>query len=526
MHSYLIVLSKTGASMKNIICISIFILLFIYKVAAQTPQWEFMGLAGEEIYDIATDDSGNVYVGSEGGVFKTTNNGTNWIFQNNGLQIGSVNKLFIDYEGNIYLCGSASFPGYGLYKSSDGGENWVGIADTLNGGPINYFEDVTIIPNEPGGFIYVSNYYGVYRSTDEGVTWQSTNYSNPCARNIGINTNGYMFFGNACASWFGIYRSTDLGLTWIRHTFLSVEQAMVYLRDGTILAGCYDPNLGTFGIYKTTNDGDNWFNTNTLNFATSDFVLDKNDDIYVSLFGMVFLSTNNGTSWIDYGLTGPPTTCLAIDSSGYVWAGAHQDGVYRTAGRTVPVELSSFSAEVNGNNVLLSWVTASEINNRGFEIYKQKSEVRSQESVWERIGFVEGSGTTSETNLYSFVDENISNGTYLYTLKQIDFDGNYEYSNTIEVIIETPNDYYLSQNYPNPFNPETNIDYIIPEETLVNISLYDITAKKIKELINERKQPGYYTIKLKGGELSSGIYFYRLITGSGYTAVNKLTILK
>ena len=111
-------------------------------------------------------------------------------------------------------------------------------------------------------------------------------------------------------------------------------------------------------------------------------------------------------------------------------------------------------------------------------------------------------------------------------MKQIDFDGSFEYSNIVEVEAGTLTDFYLSQNYPNPFNPETNIDYRIPEETLVNISLYDITGSKIKELVNEKKQPGHYTIKLKGGELNSGIYFYRLLTTSGHTAVKKLTIIK
>lgn len=133
--------------------------MFTFNIAAQTPQWEFMGLAGEEIYDIAIDDNGYVYIGSEGGVFKSIDNGATWFFKNNGLQIGSVNKLFIDYEGNIYLGASGySNTGCGLYKSTDGGENWVGIADTLNSNPINNFDDVAIIPNEPGGIIYVSNY--------------------------------------------------------------------------------------------------------------------------------------------------------------------------------------------------------------------------------------------------------------------------------------------------------------------------------------------------------------------------------
>ena len=504
-----------------------FVLIITITAVSQTPQWEFMGLAGEEIYDIAVDDSGNVFVASWTGVFKSTDNGDTWLFKNNGLEIAEALKLFIDYEGNIYL-GAVGFSntGCGLYKSTNGGEYWARVADTLNNKPVNNFEDVTIIPNEPGGIIYVSNYYGIYRSTDEGVTWQSTNYSNPCARNIGINRNGYMFFGNACASWFGIYRSIDLGLTWIRHTFLSVNDAMVYLRDGSVLAGCHDPNLNTFGIYKTTNNGETWFNTNTLNFPTADFVIDNNDDIYVALYGLVYLSTNNGTSWIDYGLTGLPTTCLAIDSSGYVWAGSHLDGVYRTEGRTIPVELASFSAVVNKNSLILSWITATEINNQGFEIQRSQKSKNTGQNSWEIIGFVDGNGTTTEIKTYSFIDENVSNGIYLYRLKQIDFDGSFEYSNVIEIDVGIPYKFFLSQNYPNPFNPETKIDYIIPEETLVNISLYDITGRKIKELVNEKKQPGYYTLKLEGGELSSGIYFYRLATTSGFTSVNKLTIIK
>ena len=513
--------------------ISFFALLSI-TAFTQTPQWEFMGLAGEEIYDIAVDDSGNVYVGSEGGVFKSTDNGATWIFKNNGLQVGAVNKLFIDYDGNIYLGGILFNPGYGLYKSTDGGENWFGIADTLNNNPINYFEDITIIPNEPGGIIYVSNYYGVYRSTDNGITWQSTNYSTPCAKHIGINQNGFMFFGNGCASWFGLYRSTDLGLNWVRHTFLSVEDAMIYLRDGSVLAGCYDPGLGSFGIYKTTNDGDNWFNTNTISGLDypSDFVLDTNDDIYVFISGLnfdgVYLSLNNGNSWENYGLSGyHPVTCLAIDSSGYIWAGSHLDGVYRTAGRTVPVELASFSAETINNNVLLSWVTASEINNNGFEIEKLVGSGQyavGNASSWAKIGFVEGNGTTTETKSYSFIDKNVSTGIYQYRLKQIDFDGTFEYSNAIEVTVENPKEYYLSQNYPNPFNPETKINYVIKENGFVQLSVYNILGQVVKELVNEIQSAGSHSVNFNA-DLPSGVYIYKLQTGD-YISSKKMLLVK
>ena len=502
-----------------------FLIIYTNTINAQTPQWEFMGLAGEEIYDIAADDSGNVYVASWTGIFKSTDNGASWEFKNNGLQIGDVYKLFIDYAGNIYLCGSANFPGYGLYKSTDGGENWVGIADTLNSNPTNNFEDVIIIPNEPGGIIYVSNYYGVYRSTDNGITWQSTNYSDPCARNIGINTNGYMFFGNACASWFGIYRSIDLGLNWERHTFLGVS-AMVYLRDGSVLAGCYDPGLGSSGIYKTTNNGDTWFNTNTFSGLSSpwDFTLDKNEDIYAAFVGAIFLSTNNGTSWIDYGLTGPPTTCIAIDSNGYVWAGAHQDGVYRTAGRTVPVELASFSAEVNGNNVLLKWITATEINNQGFQVERQKAQ-KDRNDYWEIIGFVNGNGTTSELQLYSYTDTEVLSGNYQYRLKQIDYDGSFEYSKIIEAEIGTPYYFFLSQNNPNPFNPSTQINYSIKKAGLVQLRVYDLLGKEIANLVNTNKEAGDYSVDFNAAQLPSGIYIYRMQSGD-FVSSKKMILIK
>lgn len=506
--------------------------MFTFNIAAQTPQWEFMGLAGEEIYDIAIDDSGNIYVASWTGIYKSTDNGSTWIFKNNGLQIAEALKIFIDYYGNIYLGAiGLSNTGCGLYKSIDGGEYWAKIADTLNGKPVNTFYDVTKIPNEQKGIMYVSNYYGVYKSTDDGTTWQSTNFNNNLAIDIGINTNNYMFLGNNTASWFGIYRSTNLGSNWERNALLGTT-AMAYLRDGSVLAGCYDPGLGTHGIYKTTNNGDNWFNTNSLNLGFSDFELDNNDDLYVSCPGFgVYLSTNNGIDWINYGLsgTGHSISCLAIDSSGYLWAGSDLDGVYQTAGRNIPVELTSFSAKANNNNILLNWVTTSEINNQGFEIERsEKSKARSEDTNegWENIGFVNGNGTTTEIRRYSFIDSEVTDGTFNYRLKQIDFDGSFEYSNIVEVEVSIPFEFFLSQNYPNPFNPETNIDYVIPKETFVNISLYDVTGRKIRELVNEKKQPGYYTVKLKGKELSSGIYFYRLLTTRGYSAVKKISIIK
>jgi len=505
-----------------------FLIIYTNTINAQTPQWEFMGLAGEEIYDIAADDSGNVYVASWTGIFKSTDNGVTWVFKNNGLQIGDIYKLFIDYEGNIYLCGSANFPGFGLYKSTDGGENWLGFADTLNSGPINEFEDVTIIPNESGGIIYVSNEYGIYRSTDKGITWESTNYSDKGARYIGMNTNNFMFFANNTASWYGIYRSTDFGLTWTRKTLLGA-MTLVYLRDGSILAGCYDPGLGESGIFKTTDNGNNWINTNTFTGIStpSDFTLDTNNDIYVSYAGFaVYFSTNNGNSWTNYGLSGLEYSvmCLAIDSGGYIWAGSHLDGVYKTAGRTIPVELVSFTAEVNDNNVLLSWVTASEINNQGFQV--ERRETKDERSGdWNNIGYINGKGTTTEQQAYSYTDKNLTAGKYLYRLTQLDFDGSFEYSKIVEIEVKIPFEFFLSQNYPNPFNPGTQIKYSIKEAGLVQLRVYDILGKEIANLVNTNKEAGDYSVDFNAAQLPSGIYVYRMQSGD-FVSSKKMILIK
>ena len=128
----------------------------------------------------------------------------------------------------------------------------------------------------------------------------------------------------------------------------------------------------------------------------------------------------------------------------------------------VPVELTSFTASVlqNEKAVQLNWTTATETNNSGFEILRGVYPANSRtqnDNEWNTIGFVPGFGTTTEPKSYSFTDENVSTGIYKYRLKQIDFDGTFEYSNEIEVEVDfTPKEFVLYQNYPNPFNPTYN----------------------------------------------------------------------
>jgi len=185
----------------------------------------------------------------------------------------------------------------------------------------------------------------------------------------------------------------------------------------------------------------------------------------------------------------------------------------------VPVELTSFSANSINGNIILNWSTASEINNRIFEI-----ERRNESSSFITIGYVEGKGTTTEQQEYSFIDKNISAGKYLYRLKQIDFDGTFEYSNEIEVDA-APLSFSLEQNYPNPFNPSTKISYSIPHKSFVTLKIFDPLGSMVSELVNEEKEAGRYEIDFSAVDFSSGVYFYKIQAGN-FVETKKMILLR
>ena len=210
------------------------------------------------------------------------------------------------------------------------------------------------------------------------------------------------------------------------------------------------------------------------------------------------------------------------------WSDGRQDagGIYAqniqvngTFGGVVPVELISFSAKLNADEIILEWQTATETNNSGFEIERAKYD------EWERIGFVPGYGTTTEPITYSFVDDNIGSGVIRYRLKQIDYDGTFKYSNTVEVEIISPLYYQLYQNYPNPFNPTTIISYQIPVSSNVTIKIYDILGNEVSILVNEYKTAGTYNVEFDAIDLPTGIYLYKLNAGD-FAEMRKMILMK
>jgi hypothetical protein len=189
---------------------------------------------------------------------------------------------------------------------------------------------------------------------------------------------------------------------------------------------------------------------------------------------------------------------------------------------------------VNENDVSLNWMTATETNNMGFQI--ERCALGAERQAWNKIGFVNGFGTTTEQQIYSFNDENLETGNYQYRLKQIDFDGSYCYSNIIEAEIVSPNKFMLEQNFPNPFNPSTTIKYTIPKVTLsgvegslVQLKVYDVLGNEVATLVNEYKLSGNYEIEFNPStikhHLSSGVYFYELKAGD-FIQTKKMILLQ
>ncbi|MCX6150335.1 MAG: ice-binding family protein [Ignavibacteriales bacterium] len=187
----------------------------------------------------------------------------------------------------------------------------------------------------------------------------------------------------------------------------------------------------------------------------------------------------------------------------------------------IPIELTSFSATADKNDVILSWSTTTETNNQGFEIQRRNT----NNNEFERVGFVKGNGTTTAVKIYTFSDKDILAGNYGYRLKQVDYDGRFEYSDEIEINITRPLEYVITQNYPNPFNPTSAIRYAIPKIDFVKISIYDMLGKEIKVLVNEEKTPGNYEIIFDAKELASGIYFYKINAGE-FSQIKKMILMK
>ncbi len=502
------------------------------------------------------------FVCNDGGIYKSTNNGDSFTNMNTNLTLTQFYRITTSPFLPTRILGGTqdngtqqtyASLGWAAAFGGDGGEvafnpfdqNYI-IGETQNGG-------LTRTANNGSSWIYnalsgidqnenvvwvapivahptISGTYYVarqklYKSDNNGATWNPVssgyiNGSNPVSELAISKTNPNTMLASSGRY---VFRSTDGGVNWVNITsgLPNKTVSSIYIHpdnEQKFLVSFF--GLGGSKIYESENGGDSWrdINGDLPDTPVNDLFIYTDDNTHPNTYFVatdigVFLTQDDGNNWIELADGIPNTLVMHLDYSPQTHtlrAGTHGRGVYEAyIDFYLPVELATFSASVLHNNVLLNWVTASEINNKGFEIERK---LKNQD--WQTIGFVNGNGTSTETHSYNFKDETVSenyNGRVLYRLNQIDFNGNHKYSNQVFADFDfIPNQVTLSQNFPNPFNPSTTIKYSIPNESNVKLIVYNSIGQKVSELVNSAQASGNYQVTWNANDFASGVYFYTL----------------
>ena len=479
----------------------IFLILLPILFSSQSfPQWyeQYSEPAGIFI-DIDFTSVNNGWVAGLWKMIRTTDGGNNWI-------------TLIDRPQSNTMIQAISFvnDSTGWYVEQNGDESHCTIYKTINGGTdwtqqyispqLTLIWDLEFI-NQTTGFCIGNDVYNskCWKTTDGGNTWNiiPVGSSPP-----GLTTLFFLDTLNGWAAGNWLYKTTNGGMSWnmLPGPFLDEFDDIQFT---TLDIGWYS---GYFGINKTTDGGSTWIQQTTGGdgwHPSSLFFIDS-DTGYFCPYNAILKTTTGGSSW-DVQLQ---DNSLYLSDVSFVnpndgWISNYTPGkIYRTVNGGTPVELISFTGIVIDGNVQLNWATATEINNRGFEVLRSSE----KDNIWQKIGFVTGYGTTTELQYYSFVDDFLSPGSYNYKLKQIDFDGSFEFSDVIEVEVITAIQFLLEQNYPNPFNPSTKIFYSIKFSGYVELKVYDIVGNEVAVLVSDNKSPGKYSVEFNAGSLPSGIF--------------------
>ncbi|HZW40471.1 MAG TPA: YCF48-related protein [Ignavibacteriaceae bacterium] len=503
-------------------------------------------------------------VGNFGALFRTSDAGLNWTSQYNIVTQKNLNTLTFTDENNGFIIGDDNI----ILRTTNAGTNW--LSNNISG--THKFEDVSFANNNYG--IILDNSGNSIKTTNGGITWfafdmpsnlKAIEYINSntaiavgsqgtivktmdggltwSPQNIGSNYNlvaisfsnsnyGIVIGNQEYNQNSKILRTSDGGTTWISSVYEG--QSAGYLKAISFAdqknAMIVAPNI----ILKSSNSGINWIEVNPSigsNWQWQDVSLvDDNYAFIAGALGKIIATTNGGIDWIVQRTAGLEWNLSAATVLNGIYA-TKQNNVTVVGNKgtilkfkdmlNLPVELSSFTASQSKNSVILNWQTATETNNKGFEVQRKSS---SNEFI--SLAFVKGNGTITSPQSYSYSDNNISPVEYTYRLKQIDFDGTFEYSKEIEVKVnEIPKKFSLEQNYPNPFNPSTTIKFSVPEEQLVEVKIFDVLGNEVAKVVKENFSPGSYEREWDASKLSSGVYYLRMKAGD-FSETKKMVLMK
>jgi hypothetical protein len=516
------------------------IILICSNLFGQKPEWVIYDTSNSQIrsnniYDIAIDKFNRKWILNDSGLVKI--DGDNWsLFRTTprGYDLRLARVLKTDNDGNLWI-GGGMYSNSGILKFD--GNTWTSYDTSNSSLPSNYIRSI-MFDSENTMWIFCGDYgpYSLYLVKFKKESEWTIFNGNFCRYTSGeiaaIDDNDNIW----SADEWHLYKFKDSIYTTINPAEGLGQYITDMKFDNSHNLWIASGHAGWGGL--TRFDGTNYFyyyyyaisldvDANNLWVGTENF-----DNIDSS--GTLLLY--NGTTWKVFTHENSPlpknmdVIALKNDLYGNLWigllpkgpSGDHRIGggvaVYKNGGVITPVELLSFTASANNKDIILTWQTATEVNNKGFEIQRKSST-----SNYSTVSFVSGHGTTTSTNNYSW-SEKLLSGYYSYRLKQLDFDGKFEYSKEAEVTI-TPQTFILGQNYPNPFNPTTEISYSLHTATNVKLIVFNTLGQTIKTLVSEYKNPGKYSVNFNASALPSGIYFYRLEM-ENQSIVKKMILLK
>jgi photosystem II stability/assembly factor-like uncharacterized protein len=535
----------------QVLFIILFTMLLTYNVVAQ-EKWQLQNSNFPATVTVTNFSPVNDLVCWAGGWFfssipyqgyiRTIDGGNTWVCDTiPGIPDGITSQVFAIDANTAYIAVyvTTSSNSKGIYKTTDGGNTWNkqnAYSTALNGPGYIFFFDAS------NGVVIGDPNLETYTTTNGGQTWNPVSMQPLSGEStiIGTSIAGY---GNSV--WFHtshrMFRSTDRGNTWTASPYDPQHYSWVPC------IAFQDENTGIYSLWhmytnekiyrKTTNGGSSWtdFSNTVLNNITPTSINHIPGTMATYLISDGYGPTKGsaatsdaGENWVLWDTDN--FGCWNIGFSGVQsgWGCIGQTNqVYKYIGPPlpVPVELTSFTATANDKEVILNWTTATELNNQGFEIGRASSSTTPLQEDWGKIGFVPGFGTTTEPKSYSYSDQSAISGTNYYRLKQVDFDGSYEYSDVVEVDFKAFNSYVLEQCYPNPFNPTTTIGFGLQNKSTVKITILNAIGEEVAVVLNEEREAGYHQVEFNATNLPSGVYFYQLKAGE-FISIKKMILLK
>ncbi len=315
----------------------------------------------------------------------------------------------------------------------------------------------------------------IYRTADGGATWTLVNSQAGGFGNALWMTdanNAYQVGDPVGGNW-TMLKSTNGGVNW--STWATVASTAAGWNNALMILG-NNVWMGTNANYLmySSNMGANW-SQQTTTFTNQYSVWFNTASVGLAGYSALNVTTNGGTNWA--ALTSPVATSVGgICGTGNEWWVATQNATIHYSSN-------------NGT----AWSTAYTAPDAGLWYHIARS--RSGNTIWA-------------------VRSNGKIARYGTPITGISVVGN-----------EIPTNYSVSQNYPNPFNPTTKINFALPKSGLVTMKVYDVLGKEVATLVNETKNAGNYTVDFNAGNLTSGMYFYK-VTVNGFSEVKKMMLIK